>query len=82
MSLKNKLDGAFNQGRLAERGRLLWLMEEEREWLRRELSKQILVESKRHAMQVKIKIAVSIYEQLKMRIMAGHEAPEEPDVQE
>ena len=76
MSLNTKLDNAYKQGVGKERGRILWLMEEERKWLRRKLNEVILVESARHAMQVKVKIATSIYEQLKMRIMAGHEAPE------
>ncbi len=75
MSMKNKLDGAYMRGITKERARVLWLMDDERQWLRQQLDKTILVESKRHAMQVKIQIAVSIFEQLKMRIMAGHEAP-------
>ena len=75
MSMKKKLDDAYHQGITKERARILWLMEDERAWLRKQLDQVLLIESKRHAMQIKVKIAVSIYEQLKMRIVTGHEAP-------
>ncbi len=89
MSMDNKharkmLDEAYKKGITKERARILWLMEDERSWLRKKLNKVLLVEATRHAMQVKIKIATSIYEQLKMRIMAGHEAPlyKRPELEE
>lgn len=75
MSLKTKLDNAYKQGVTTERARVLWLMDEERKWLRQQLQKVLLIEEQRHAMQVKVKIATSIYEQLKLRIVAGHEPP-------
>lgn len=77
MSLKTKLDNAYRQGVTTERTRVLWLMDEERKWLRQQLQKVLLVEEQRHAMQVKVKIAASIYEQLKLRIVAGHEPSKE-----
>lgn len=72
MSLQKKIEEAEGRGRLQERGRLLWLMADERKQLRAMLEGVILEEAKRHAMQVKIKMAVAIFEGLKMRIMAGH----------
>jgi hypothetical protein len=81
VSLHKKLDDAYKQGVTHERARVLWLMEDERAWLRKKLEDVILVESTRHAMQVKIKIATSIYEQLKMRIVAGDDrAPRQDTV--
>lgn len=78
MSLKAKLDNAHNLGVLSERARVLWLMDEERKWLKKQLQGVILVEEQRHAMQTKVKMAVAIYEQLKLRIMADHKPPERP----
>ncbi len=75
MTMHKKLDDAYHRGVTKERARVLWLMDDERAWLRKKLDGVILVESQRHAMQVKVQIATSIYEQLKMRIIAGHEAP-------
>ena len=82
MSLKTKLDTARNQGILEERARVLWLMDEERKWLKKQLQGVLLVEEQRHAMQVKVKIAVSIFEQLKMRIMADHQPPFQKEEQD
>jgi len=58
---------------LGERGRLLAIMDEERTNLRKQLQSVILVESQRHAMQVKVRMAVAIFEKLKMLIISGHE---------
>ncbi len=82
MSLKAKLDNAYNLGTLAERARVLWLMDEERKWLRKKLQGVLLVEDQRHAMQVKVKLATAIFEQLKMRMMADHQPPFQKEEQD
>jgi hypothetical protein len=80
MSMENKharkmLDAAYEKGVLTERGRVLWLMDDERTLLRAALMKVILVEQQRHVLQTKIRLAVAIFEKLKMRMMAGDEPP-------
>lgn len=78
MSFNKKLDAAYEQGVLNERGRILWIMDDERTSLRAGLMKVILVEQQRHVMQTKIRLAVAIFEKLKMRMMAGDEPPSKP----
>lgn len=63
---------------LTERGRVLWLMDDERIQLRQGLMKVILIEQQRHVLQTKIRLAVAIFEKLKMRMMAGDEPPKKP----
>ncbi len=75
MSMKAKLDDAFLRGKIQECARMLWIMDDERIQLRNALEKVILVEAQRHALQVKIRMAISIFEKLKMRIMAGDAPP-------
>ncbi len=78
MSFNKKLDDAYERGVLTERGRILWLMDDERIQLRQGLMKVILVEQQRHILQTKIRLAVAIFEKLKMRMMAGDEPPKKP----
>ena len=75
MSMKAKLDQAHAMGVLNERARILWIMDDMRTDLRQGLEKVILVEAQRHAMQVKVKLAISIFETLKMRMMSGDKPP-------
>lgn len=75
MTMKKKLDDAYRRGVAHERGRVLWLMDDERNALRTALEKTILVEAQRHVMQTKIKLAVVIFQQLQHRIVSGHGAP-------
>ncbi len=75
MSMEKKLADAELHGRIQECARILWIMDDERQNLRRGLEKVILVEAQRHAMQVKIQLAIAIFEKLKMRIMTGDRPP-------
>lgn len=72
MSIAKKLELA----KMTERGRVLWLIADEREGLRAQLEKVVLVEADRHVMQIKVRMAVAIYEALKLRIISGDEPPE------
>ena len=76
MSLNKKLDDAFMRGKIEECARVLWIMDDERIQLRQGLEKVILVEAQRHAMQVKIQLAIAIFEKLKMRMMSGDKPPD------
>lgn len=78
MSLKTKLDNAYKLGVTTERARILWLVDEERKWLRKKLEAVILVESQRHALQVKVKMATAIFAQLSLRIISGAAPPPVP----
>lgn len=78
MSMNKKLDDAFLRGKIQECARVLWIMDDMRTKLRQGLEKVILVEAKRHAMQVKVNIAISIFETIKMRLMAGDKPPDAP----
>jgi hypothetical protein len=73
--MDKKLQDAHMRGKIEECARMLWIMDDERTRLRRGLEKVILVEAQRHAMQVKVKMAITIFETLKMRIMAGDKPP-------
>jgi len=80
MSLDNKharkaLAEEHLKGKIEECARVLWIMDDERIQLRKGLEKVILVEAQRHAMQVKVRMAISIFEKLKLRIMAGDKPP-------
>ena len=57
---------------------MLYLIAQERKWLRKQLDEVILVESQRHAMQVKVKMATSIFTQLEMKIISGVGPPPKP----
>ncbi len=75
MSMEKKLADMELRGKITECARVLWIMDDERIQLRKGLEKVILVEAQRHAMQVKVRMAISIFEKLKMRIMAGDKPP-------
>ncbi len=75
MSMENKLANAHLRGKIEECARVLWIMDDERINLRKGLEKVILVEAQRHAMQVKVRMAIAIFEKLKMRMMAGDKPP-------
>lgn len=85
MSMKNKLDGAYQVGVSEERGRILWILDDETTWLHRKLKDVVLVESQRHALQVKVKIVAALFRQLRLRIasgdgpMGGSNLGDEPD---
>jgi hypothetical protein len=76
--MKAKLDSAYKLGVTTERARILWIVDEERKWLRKKLEEVILVESQRHAMQVKVKMATAIFAQLSLRIISGAAPPPVP----
>lgn len=54
-----------------EAGRILWILEESEKEIRHELSRKLLVESERHAIETKLAIFLGLCRQIKMRIASN-----------
>lgn len=75
MSLEKKIKVAAGlaagEAAQVERGRILWILDESEKELRAGFKEALLVESERHAAQVKLQIAVALHKQLRIRIASG-----------
>ena len=84
-------DQEVREAVLQERGRCLWCLDEIQRELQAQLSRKLLVESERHVIQVKVKLAGAIIAKARRAIVAGarpkgappppptEEAPPDPD---
>lgn len=81
MSLKNKIAqaamAAATEAVARERARCLWLLDQIIEKLEFDVSQKILIESQRHATEVKLQLAKAIVLQAKRAITSGFR-PQEP----
>lgn len=75
MSLTNKIKMAAalaaSEAATHERARILWLLDEGEKELRQGFEQKLLLESERHAAQVKYGIACALHASLRMRIASG-----------
>lgn len=83
MSLEKKLlaaaTAAAQEATLNERARCLWCLDQIVEDARRKMAKKVLVEHERHAIAVKIQLAMAVVAQAKRAIVSGLRPPEEKD---
>ena len=73
-------DAEIREAVLAERGRCLWVLDSIMTELRVELERKLLIESERHLVQVKAKIAQAIIHKARRAIVAGAKPKNAPPV--
>ena len=83
MSMEKKLlaaaTAAAQEATLNERARCLWILDQIVEETRRAMAKKVLIESERHAITVKIQLALAIVAQAKRAIVSDLRPPKESD---
>jgi len=81
MSMEKKLvaaaTAAAQEATLNERARCLWILDQIVEETRRAMAKKVLVEHERHAIAVKIQLALAIVGQAKRAIVSDLRPPKE-----
>lgn len=80
MSLKDKLQKVVTAAAVeavqGERGRVLWLLDQVEKEIEEEVQRKLLVESERHAIEVKLKIFRSLAARLRRGIVSGVRPPQ------
>ena len=83
MSMEKKLvaaaTAAAQEATLNERARCLWILDQIVEETRRAMAKKVLIESERHAIAVKIQLALAIVAQAKRAIVSDLRPKEDTD---
>jgi hypothetical protein len=70
---------AAQEATLNERARCLWILDQIVEETRRAMAKKVLIESERHAIAVKIQLALAIVAQAKRAIVSDLRPKENTD---
>jgi len=75
MSLEHKLRAAAGAAAAdavrTERSRIFWLLAEGEKEMQDGFNAKLLIESERHAAEVKLRIALALHQQLRIRIASG-----------